>query len=375
MEPSSAILLHPTAVATQTKPSPSQPALLSPSLDVLMIGGASLVMFAFAYLFVDKNASTTQISWAAFYLAMLVNNPHFMASYLLLYWDKRKELLSNKRFFWAAFVAPALVLGYMVGAVFLESPRYLSYAVNFMFFTVGWHYIKQIYGTVVVTNARRGYFFTKGESWALKLNLYPVWFMSFINGNSGIREVMHYGVGYQTLGIPVWAKYTNFALVGASALALFAVLFRKWVREGKLPGWPAVASFAAIYCWHLPAFYHAVFWLMIPFFHSLQYLLFVVAMKKNQYAAEAGRTATDAPAQRVAYAKKFLGFMALITLMAAATFRGIPLYLDDHVWYDEKMFGGQLFMFLFITFINIHHYFIDNVIWRRDNPSLKQYLL
>jgi hypothetical protein len=369
------VLLHPVTPKAEAPARTKEPALISPPMDVLMIGGASLVMFAFAYLFVDKSASTSQISWAAFYLAMLVNNPHFMASYVLLYWDKRKELFTNKRFLWAAVIAPTLTIGYMVGCVLMESPKYLSYAVNFMFFTVGWHYIKQIYGTIVVTNARRGYYFSKGESWALKANLYPVWFMSFINGNGSIREVLHYGVGYHTFALPNWVKYANFGLVGVSVAALFAVLFRKWVREGKLPGWPAIVSFAAIYCWYLPTLYHAVFWYMIPFFHSLQYMLFVVAMKKNQFGEEA-KTASPEPAgQRLAFAKTFLGFMVLITLMAAATFRWIPMYLDEHVFYDEQLFGRQLFMFLFITFINIHHYFIDNVIWRRDNPALKKYLL
>ncbi len=375
METSSAVLLHPATQKPEPKAKAKEPALISPAMDVLMIGGASLLMFAFAYLFVDKNGSTTQISWAAFYLAMLINNPHFMASYVLLYWDKRKELFSNKRFLWAAVIAPTLVIAYMAGAVLMESPRYLGYAVNFMFFTVGWHYIKQIYGTVVVTNARRGYFFTKGESWALKLNLYPVWFMSFINGNTVVREIMHYGVGYNTFGLPTWTKTVNFTILGLSVAALAVVLFRKWVREGKLPGWPAVLSFAAIYCWYLPSFYHAVFWYMIPFFHSLQYMLFVIAMKKNQFGDESRQAFAEPAGQRLAFAKKFLGFAVLICVMAAATFRWIPMYMDDHILYDEKMFGGQLFMFMFITFINIHHYFIDNVIWRRDNPALKKHLL
>ncbi len=351
------------------------PYLLSPSADALMIGGASLLMFVFAYLFVDKNSNTSQISWAAFYLAMAVNNPHFMASYVFLYWDKRHELLSNKRFLWAAVIAPTLVLSYMAGAIYFGSPRFLSYAVNFMFFTVGWHYIKQIYGTVVVTSARRGYYFTKGESWALKLNLYPVWFMSFIGGNTSIREIMHYGVGYKTFALPEGIKLLNYGLVSVSLVALVAVLFRKWLKEGKLPGPAAVISFAAIYCWYLPVLYHAVFWYMIPFFHSFQYMLFVVALRKNQVKGEAEAKESDGPAQRKYFARHFFGFMALILVMAAATFQWIPRWLDDIVIYDEKMFGSQLFMFIFITFINIHHYFIDNVIWRRDNPSLKKYLL
>jgi len=30
-----------------------------------------------------------------------------------------------------------------------------------------------------------------------------------------------------------------------------------------------------------------------------------------------------------------------------------------------------LFMALFALFINIHHYFIDNAIWRKDNPEMR----
>ena len=70
MESSSAVLLHPATPSKAEAPAQKkEPSLISPSMDVLMIGGASLLMFAFAYLFVEKNASTNQISWAAFYLA------------------------------------------------------------------------------------------------------------------------------------------------------------------------------------------------------------------------------------------------------------------------------------------------------------------
>lgn len=351
------------------------PAMLSPSVDFLMIGGASLLMFALAYLFVDKKESTNQISWAAFYLAMAVNNPHFMASYLLLYWDKRRELFSNKRFLWAAVLAPAAVLAYIVGSIAFESPRYLSYAVNFMYFLVGWHYIKQIYGTIIVTSVRHGYFFSKKESWALKLNLFPVWFMSYFNGNGSIRELLHYGVGYKTFAIPEIARTLNYVFLGASLVALGYLLFRKWVREGKLPSWTSAASFAAIYIWYLPNLYHAHFWYLIPLFHSLQYMLFVTTLKKNQYAADAAAASpTDDAGRRLAFAKRFFGFGAIITVMAMATFHWLPNTLDNYVPYNETLFGKELFMFCFITFINIHHYFIDNVIWRRDNPALKQHL-
>jgi hypothetical protein len=362
--------------AAGSAPGPVKPEhLLSPTLDVLLIGGASLVMGAMFWLFVEKSDKTNQISWTAFYLAFLINNPHFMASYGLLYWDKRKELLSNKRFLWAAVVAPALLVSYLVAALSLRSGRMLGYAVNFMYFTVGWHYVKQIYGTVIVTSARRRYFFSKGEALALKANLFPVWFMSFFNGNTSMRTLDHYGVSYQTMDLPQWLVPLNFGLVAVSLAGLAVLLFRKYLREGKVPGWPALTSMAAIYCWYLPSMYHAHFWYLIPFFHSLQYMLFVWTLKRNQFKAEAASAAPDdEPRQRWLYSRGFLGFVALTTVAGWLMFEQLPTTLDAYMRYDETVFGPTLFMYLFITFINIHHYFIDNVLWRRDNPALKRYL-
>jgi hypothetical protein len=31
-------------------------------------------------------------------------------------------------------------------------------------------------------------------------------------------------------------------------------------------------------------------------------------------------------------------------------------------------------VFLFYIFINVHHYFLDNVMWRRGNPDVQKHL-
>ena len=369
--------LHAVAAeAISAAPRPKKaPYLLGPTADVLIIGGASLVMAALSWLVVDRSANTSQISWTAFYLAFIINNPHFMASYVLLYWDKRKELLRKPAFLWAAVIAPALIVALLAVGIFAASTTLLGYAVNIMFFTVGWHYIKQIYGTIIVTSVRRGYYLTKIEGQVLKANLFPVWFMSYINGNQAVREQMQYGIGYKTFSIPSWLLDLNYGVLVISLIAVFVMVARKYVREGKLPGLAAVASFAAIYCWYLPQLYHAHFWYMIPFFHSFQYMLFVATIKKNQYAAEAKEVAKgDSVKERLVYLKKYGGFIAVIGVTAALTFKMLPNFLDGNVVYDHKLFGTELFMFCFITFINIHHYFIDNVIWKKDNDLVKKYL-
>ena len=55
-------------------------------------------------------------------------------------------------------------------------------------------------------------------------------------------------------------------------------------------------------------------------------------------------------------------------------FWGVPELLGSLVPYDQEIFGGALFFFLFWIFINVHHYFLDNVMWRRQNPETRKNL-
>ena len=378
-------LPHQPAIQVASAVPEKGPWLLGKTLDILMVGGASILLFVASWFFIDPTSSTVQISWTAFYLAIVVNNPHFMASYLLLYHDRRDQIFKNIRYFWAAIGAPLLVAGYMGTAVALSSSKLLGYAVNAMYFLVGWHYVKQIYGTLVVSSARQKYYFTPRESLILKLTLFPIWFLSYFNGNQGIRDLLHYGVGYQTLSFPPWVDQLNKGLLVVGIGTIAYIFFTKWARNGRWPSVTGLVSLAAIFIWYLPEVYHPHFWYMIPFFHSLQYMLFVLTLKNNQFWSQAQESVSSnsarlvSPAEQIqairsSYGTKMIYYLGSIILLGALFFKYIPEALDQRVVYDQTVFGKELFVFLFITFINIHHYFIDNVIWRRDNPMVKKYL-
>src|SRR5215475_4361813 len=88
--------------------------LLSPGADAFMIGGASIALLFLSFILVDRATSILTVSWAAYYLSFVVNWPHFLSSYQLLYIDNREKLLKEARFAWAAFGAPALLIGVLV---------------------------------------------------------------------------------------------------------------------------------------------------------------------------------------------------------------------------------------------------------------------
>jgi hypothetical protein len=52
----------------------------------------------------------------------------------------------------------------------------------------------------------------------------------------------------------------------------------------------------------------------------------------------------------------------------------MPQWLDEHVNYSKALFGGSLFLYVFWIFINVHHYFLDTVMWSRGNPDVSRYL-
>jgi hypothetical protein len=53
---------------------------------------------------------------------------------------------------------------------------------------------------------------------------------------------------------------------------------------------------------------------------------------------------------------------------------GLPYLLDASFSYDKRVFGPTLFVSLFYIFINVHHYFLDNVMWRRGNPDIQKHV-
>ena len=61
-------------------------------------------------------------------------------------------------------------------------------------------------------------------------------------------------------------------------------------------------------------------------------------------------------------------------LLGFIGFWGLPLLLDATVPYDRALFGNTMFVFVFWIFINVHHYFLDNVMWRRENPDTRKHL-
>ena len=67
-------------------------------------------------------------------------------------------------------------------------------------------------------------------------------------------------------------------------------------------------------------------------------------------------------------------FIVVGTAIGVLAFWIAPILLSATVPYDKELFGVTLFLFIFFIFINVHHYFLDNVMWRKENPDIKRHL-
>ena len=70
-----------------------------------------------------------------------------------------------------------------------------------------------------------------------------------------------------------------------------------------------------------------------------------------------------------------LARLLLVGGILGAGFWWALITVDDALsGYDQAVSGATLFLFIGWTFINVHHYFIDNMIRRRENPKARRYL-
>lgn len=345
------------------------------SYDVFLMGGFSIFACLAFWAGVDKSASLASVSQLAFTLAFVMNHPHFLSSYLLLYGDFKKSIFKKPRYFWSAVIVPVVLGGLLITSLATSNQQLMAHVITGMFFLVGWHYVKQVFGCVIVTSAQRKIFYSAWERRLLLTNLFATWFMSWLTnqvryGDSVGGGFIFYGITHYRLDLPYWTLQATYWVMGASLAAVLWMHVQRYVRSNVLPSPPGVAAFAALYAWYLPSLIHPGFAYFIPFFHSMQYLSFVGRLKSNQVQDEIQSLSGEE--WRRGWINRFLGFFIQATILGALTFELIPKALDGQGWVSGL--GPTPFLASFLLFINIHHYFIDNAIWRSDNETVKKYL-
>ena len=289
-------------------------------------------------------------------LEVLINFPHFMASYRLLY--QRREMV--ERYSWAAIYLPAVLITY-VAFTFIYAmtmaphidPRYY-YIVEYAASTyLAVHYTGQTWGMIATFGYLSGAVPTTGERRVLRAVLYVFLFWHV--------ATYHHHVPLYQLFFPFLEPWVEpaYTAVGYAAHAAMAVAVLTFVQVSARIGRPVslrmVVPLLALYLGYLNYQRgHIGGLFMLQLGHALQYLIFPVRVEMN--VNRDGRP----------LAWHLASYFGVLTVAGWFVFVASGRLQSAH-W----AFAGATL----VAAVNIHHYFIDGCVWKISNPDVRRDLL
>lgn len=336
-----------------------RPYFVSLPVDVAMMGGLSLALYALLWAIGARSRTSEVISLGAT-LVWIINYPHFSATSHRLY-GSRDHI---RQYPLTACVVPVVLLA---GAFLsLQSPLGVApYFVKFFQIWSPYHFSGQTFGLAMLYARRMSFTMTPGDRRLLRWFIYSTYLSLVATIETGVRRYQFYGVTFPTVGLPEWvAQAAWYAMLGLGVLVLIRLVVMRAVRR-QTPPWMVLLPAATQFVWfglgqQLPSFAE-----FIPAFHSLQYLLVAWSVQLKTQLDESRHTGS-----RGFVVDASVRWLATNILGGVALFWGLP-----HAATAIGGFDINLTTAVFFAAIQIHHFFVDGVIWKLKNPRVLSPLL
>jgi hypothetical protein len=343
--------------AAAVRPRPAS--IFSPVIDFLLVGGLSLIVLVPMLLSgLDDLAfiGIAALAWAQ----ILINMSHFMASYRIVYRDKAM-ILRHK---WATLGVPVLLVLYILVAIDQARtgpPVLVGMLIAVSSAYLAWHYTGQVWGMMASYSYLDGVRFEPLERRLIRASLrvllawHVVWAAHIWLNQTSLRE-------------PAWLAQLHdaIAIFGLVALAFgIAGIARFRRRTGRLPPGRALVAWGAIFVWYAALYRWGLAGLfLVQLAHALQYLEFPARVELNRAVrTHAGRT--------VGHMALYTGALVLVSYVVTQFVPGPAMSSVADFMDGERR---SVVPVLILTFINIHHYFTDGVIWKISNPEVRKEL-
>jgi tetratricopeptide (TPR) repeat protein len=306
------------------------------------------------------NSSNKQWSFAFYFLALLFNYPHFMATIYRAYHSY--DEFTKYRYFTVHIAVLLAVAGCIAHLWYPLLPWIFTLYICWS----PWHYTGQNFGLLMMFARRAGAAPSESERRALRLSFvasYAMLMFSFHTGPSPDLLIL-------SLGLP--ASFTSPArfVLGAFFIVASAWALRSISRRAS---WKALLPCATLvatqFLWFLlPAFIELLSGREVPqtryssgilaILHSAQYL-WITSYFQEKEARAAGNASWSFPRY-------------LLTLIAG----GIALFIPGP-WIVSRVFHVD-FAASFLTFtalVNLHHFLLDGAIWKLRDSRIATFLL
>jgi hypothetical protein len=348
-------------------------AIVSRQVDFWLLGGASLfflVLVIIGNLFINRSMRVSgymlSISRLFATLALFVNYPHFLISYKFGYGRGRAFIISH--WFALIFVPLALIAAFVFAYFSLGGITILSWSVVVMGTSVGWHYLKQIFGCMMVYSRYDNYSIDQKQRRILLWHFYILGGLNLFYTAATNSKFLAFDIPRVPIHFPSWFTSAFYILTAISlGVAAYSICYKNYKEKRILPSLNFLIPWIAFLTWFVPFFGSmSYFWIAIPFFHSLQYLPFAYRLETSKSAPTSQRQ------ERIRFS---MGFLKVIGICALGFlfFEGLP-EIADGALNTQSHFNLLFFFAVANIFINIHHYFIDSVVWKFSDPVVRESL-
>jgi len=326
-------------------------AILTTRWDIFTAGGGTflilpLLLFPFA---ISRNWSPSDLLW----IPVIINYPHFMASYRLLYTKRniRKHPI-------VAIWVPLALIGYILFTLSVATTD-RSYVMPFLMVGSAYlavHYTGQAWGVMVTYSFVDGDPFEPRERRLIRASLYMM--MAW-------HVLWAIELPYKTPGYPLGtsgAQELYFAV--AFAVGTYGLYLRQR-RSGRRPTARVVLPWAAVWVWYIAIAINPAMLLFTQMFHALQYLAFTTRVEINRY----DRPGNMNLARHLCFYAIGISVAAYVIVLLSPDLLRSPV--TSLISYD----AGREIPYLVTAFINIHHYFTDGAMWKLGDPEVRNDLM
>lgn len=319
-------------------------------VDATLIGGLSLLALAGVSVFELPQPLALQISVV---LQWVVNWPHFSATNHRLYSNTGRV----KQFPVTSGVIPLLVVA-AVAFAFAAPTTVAPYLIMFFMLWSPYHFSGQTVGISMIYLRRGEVTLTPVERFSLATFVFGTFITSSLAANvSGGAVGTFYGISYPSLGVPAFAPTIwTYVMYAGAAVFLGSLAWRRQ-RVPTIALLPALTQYTwFVWGWRVPAFY-----VFVPLFHSLQYLLIAWVVHLHE------RTPIASGATKLSrrwVARESMTWFVANLIGGAILFALLPR-IANAAGIDLALATGVL-----IAGVQIHHFFVDGVIWKLRSPGV-----
>ncbi|MBL8799316.1 MAG: hypothetical protein JNM56_35855 [Planctomycetia bacterium] len=353
------------AEAPKPKPPPARPTSLyfvNAWVDFGVIGGISLLVFAYFYFFTDGKA-TAAAAMLSGVLLWIGNHPHFSATNYRLY-HSRENIMQYPI---TALVIPWVILAGMI-ASFLAPLVVAPYFVKLFLIWSPYHFSGQSVGISLIYARRAGFFVGKLERFALSSFIFGTFLVQTGRAETYTSGNQIYGIQYPGMGIPTWLVDVFEVWMYLAGL-LFLVLVARWCGTNRRLLPPIVLLPAATqYVWFVLGSRLEGYQMFVPFFHSFQYLLIAWSMQLKEKMDLQHIEPSSGYVVKESFRWGALNFVGGALLFIV--FPYVASYYGSSAGLTVVMASG-----ITIAAVQLHHFFVDGVIWKLKKKSVSSPLM